>query len=96
MNYTFTAPIKDPQAILRHSMNWADWLQQGESIQGLPAVVSSVPAELVVDQIAQADGLVSWRVAGGTADANYVVTARINTNQGRTDERSVLYRVRER
>lgn len=98
MDYTFEAPIKDPQAILRHSMDWAaqGWLQAGEAIQGLPQVVSSAPDDLVVDQIAQANGQVSWRVSGGVVGANYIVTVRISTDQGRTDDRSILYKVRER
>jgi hypothetical protein len=98
MSYTFEAPIKDPHAILRHSMDWAQkgWLQAGEAIQGLPEVISSAPTELVVDQVAQANGQVSWRVSGGLAGVNYTVTVRISTNQGRTDDRSILYKVRER
>lgn len=38
----------------------------------------------------------SYRISGGTAATDYVVTCQITTNQGRIDERSVLYKVRER
>ena len=96
MDYTFEAPIKDPQAILRHSMDWTAWLQPSEAISGTPTITSSVPAELVVDQPAGLNGVTSWRVSGGLADTNYIVTVRITTNQGRTDDRSVLYKVRDR
>jgi len=86
MSYTFTAPPKDPQATLRHGINWADWLQNGETItaQSITATVG-----ITVDQVTQATG-------GGTAGADYVVTCQITTSQGRIDERSVRYRVRNR
>lgn len=93
MSYTFTAPIKDPQAILRHSISWADWLQEGETI-----VSRSVTPEvgMVVDQVSDAAGAVSYRIQGGVAGKNYIVTCQITTSLGRVDERSVLYPVRER
>jgi hypothetical protein len=97
MNYTFTAPTKDPQATLRHGVNWADpqapWLQNGETItaQSITATVG-----ITVDQVTQANGVVSYRISGGTAGADYVVTCQITTSQGRIDERSIRYRVRNR
>lgn len=93
MSYTFTAPPKDPQATLRHGINWADWLQNGETItaQSITATVG-----ITVDQVTQATGVVSYRISGGAAGADYVVTCQITTSQGRIDERSVLYRVRNR
>ncbi len=96
MSYTFEAPIKDPQAILRHEMDWTAWLGEGETIVGTPTIFSSAPDDFVVDQPAHVNGRVSWRVSGGQSGVNYFVTVRIATNQGRADERSVLYKVRER
>jgi hypothetical protein len=93
MSYTFTAPPKDPQATLRHSISWADWLQNGETIT---AQSMTSPAGITVDQVAQATGAVSYRISGGAAGTDYVVTCQITTSQGRIDERSVLYRVRNR
>lgn len=93
MSYTFTAPPKDPQATLRHSISWAAWLQQGETTT---AQSVTAPEGITADQVAQADGVVSYRISGGTAATDYVVTCQITTNQGRIDERSVLYKVRER
>jgi hypothetical protein len=95
MSYSFIADRKDPSAVLRHEMDWTDWLADAETIS-TEAVVSSVPAELVVDQVTEASGVVAWRVQGGTARKNYTVTVTITTSAGRTDQRSLLYPVRER
>jgi methylglyoxal synthase len=93
MSYTFTAPPKDPQATLRHGINWGDWLQDGETIT---AQSMTAPTGITADQVTQATGVVSYRISGGTAGTDYVVTCQITTSQGRIDERSVLYRVRNR
>jgi hypothetical protein len=97
MSYSFIADRKDPSAVLRHEMDWIGdgWLADGETITA-ETVVSSVPAELVIDQVAEAAGVVAWRVSGGTARKNYTVTVTITTSAGRIDQRSVLYPVRER
>jgi hypothetical protein len=95
MSYEFTAPIKDPAAVLDYGMDWSDWLDEGETIVGTPTVVPS-PAGLTISAITQADGVVSWRVSGGTLGADYIVTCGIETSLGRREERSVRYRVAER
>lgn len=92
MSYTFTAPVKDPQAIFRHSVDWSAWLGTDETILTQDATADG----LTVDQVTQLNGVVTYRVAGGTAGSDYVVTCRITTSTGRADDRSVLYRVRER
>lgn len=90
---TFTAPDKDPQATLRHGVDWSGWLQADETITD-EAVTATTG--LTVDQVAEAAGVVSYRVSGGTAGADYTVTCQVTTSNGRIDERSVLYQVRER
>ena len=95
MDYEFKAPVKDPQAILRHSMRWTDWLDVGETITA-QTVVSSNPSELVVDQVAQSEGVVAWRVSGGQPGGRYTVTCQVQTSLGRLDERSVLYPIGQR
>ena len=95
MSTTFQAPPKDPAAILIHAMDWTAWLETAETISAQTAT-SSVPAELVIDQVAQATGVVTWRVQGGTAGKKYTVTIQITTSSGRRDERSVVYRVTQR
>jgi hypothetical protein len=98
--YEFTAPVKDPAALLRHGHDLAAWLQDGETIVGMPVVVPS-PAGLTIAEIAHVDGIVSYSVSGGTNWQVYIVTVRITTirdevNPYRIDERSVRYAVQNR
>lgn len=95
MSYTFTAPLKDPASVLDHGMDWSDELDDGETITGQPSVVPA-PAGLTIGNISQANGIVSWRVSGGTLGQSYVVTVRITTSIGRVLELSVRYRVGNR
>lgn len=92
MSFTFTAPVKDPDAALRHGMDWSAWLQDGETITAQTVTGTG----LTLDQVAQDAGVVSWRVSGGIAPQDYVATVRVTTSQARIDERSIQYRVRER
>jgi hypothetical protein len=92
MNYEFTAPVKDPAAVLDYGMDWSAWLDDGETITGTPSVVAD-PVGLTISAINQVEGVVSWRVSGGTAGADYIVTCGIQTSLGRADERSVRFRV---
>lgn len=94
MSYEFTAPSKDPSAVLDYGMDWTNWLDAGETISAQSVVVA--PAGLTIGQVMQADGIVSWRVSGGTLGQDYIATCRVTTSIGRVDERSVRYRVRER
>lgn len=96
MSTPFAAPTKDPAAILVHEMDWsANWLRPGEAITS-QSVTSSAPSELVVDQVGQVAGVISWRVQGGTVGRRYTVNCQITTSAGRRDERSVIYRVGKR
>ncbi len=96
MSSTTQAPPKDPAAILFHEMDWAtNWLDAGETITS-QSVTSSAPTDLAIDQVTQADGIVTWRVQGGTDGQRYTVTVQITTSDGRRDERSVIYRVVQR
>lgn len=94
--FEFEPVLKDPEAVQRHGIDWASngWLQTDEAITS-QEVVSDDPA-LVIDQVSQADGVVSYRVSGGVAGSNYTVTCHIVTSDGREDDRSLLYQVRER
>ena len=95
MSYEFTAPVKDPAAVLDHGMDWSGWLEDGETIVGTPTVVAA-PAGLTISGINTVGGVVNWRVSGGELGQDYIVTCGIITSSGRADERSLLYRVRDR
>jgi len=76
-------------------MDWTAELDDGETITGQPSVVAS-PAGMTIAAINHANGIVSWRVSGGSAGESYIVACRITTSLGRVLELSVRYPVRER
>lgn len=94
MSYTFTAPPKDPQAVLPYSMDWSQWLSPGETLSTWAAVSSG--DALVISGVSEAAGVVSWTATGGTAGTDYTVAVTITTNLARTDTRRVLVKVRTR
>lgn len=87
--------LKDPAAELDYGFDWAErgWLDTGETIT---AAVWTIPAglTLITSQII-GDKTVAW-LGGGTAGTDYIIACRITTSAGRTDERSMTLRVRER
>lgn len=97
MSYSFTAPPKDPSAVLDYDMDWSAWLAAGETIiaSPLPIVTSDDPDALIVSAISVDGGKVRFRLSGGSAGADYLVSVRIVTSIAQIDERSVRVRVRE-
>jgi hypothetical protein len=98
--------IKDPAATLDYVFDWAprtnarrwarsDWLEAGETID-----TATVTAEsgLTVDSsgITDTDTSVTAWLSGGTADTDYEVVCQIVTSEGRTDERTITVKVRNR
>lgn len=88
---------KDPDAALDYGCDWSDWLDDGETISESTWVL---PDGLTSGEGAQAPSntdtaTVVW-LSGGTAGRAYSVTNRITTSAGRTDDRSIIIRVRQR
>jgi hypothetical protein len=84
---------KDPDAVLDYQFDWSDWLAEGDSIS---SYTIDEDTGITVDSSSNdADSVTVW-LSGGTALENYVVRCEIVTSDGRTDERSMLLRVRER
>lgn len=87
--------LKDPSAELDYGFDWAErgWLQDGETVV---AQVWTIPPglTLITSQIVGSK-TVAW-IAGGTAGTEYTIACRITTSGGRTDERSITLKVRER
>lgn len=88
--------LKDPAAELDYGFDWADrgWLAAGETVL---TAVWTIPAglTLITSQIVDNTKTVVW-IGGGTVGTDYTITCRITTSGGRTDERSMVLRVRER
>ena len=84
---------KDPDATLDYAFDWAAWLDEGETITNHTV---TVPAGITLDSNAEASGVVTAWLSGGTAGDSYEVACQITTSAGRTDERTMQIRVRER
>ena len=89
---------KDPDAVLDYAFDWNNedegpWLQSGETIS---THTVTVEAGLTKDSDSESNGIVTTWLSGGTAGENYIVSCKIVTNLGRTDERSVLINCGER
>ena len=84
---------KDPDAVLDYTYDWTRWLQPGETISSHSIIV---PAGITLGSSATGDGLVTAWLSGGVNGATYMVTCRITTNQGRTDDRSIWLSVLDR
>jgi hypothetical protein len=97
---------KDPDAILDYKFDFAplthsvsgatsDYLANGETISSCVVVASS---GLTVASYAATDtntSVTAW-LSGGTVDTDYNVACKIVTSQSRTDERTIIVRVRQR
>ena len=86
---TFT---KDPNAVLDYSIDWTRWLA-GDQIATSEWIVASGLTKMADSKTATSATV--W-LTGGTAGQSYIVTNRITTAAGRTEDRSFTIRVEER
>ena len=86
---------KDPQAVLDWSFDWSadGWLDDAETITSYTITADD---GITVDSDSQTDGKVTVWLSGGTVGDDYDVACRITTSDGRTDERTITIRVRQR
>lgn len=85
--------IKDPDAVLDYRFDWSAWLASGETIT---TAASTVSAGITKDSESNTTTTATVWLSGGTDGDDYLVTCRITTNQGRTDDRSMVIKVRQR
>lgn len=85
--------VQDPDAELDWIWDWTDWLAPGEVIS---TSVFTVSAGLNLDSQSHTNASATAWLSGGTPGTPYLVSNRITTNQGRTDERSRTIRVTNR
>lgn len=97
--------IKDPDAVLDFVWDWrqntnrstgTDWLASGETIAS--ATVSVVSGDVVVDSSGLTDSsssVTAW-LSGGTDGTDAEVRCRIITSDSRTDDRTLILKVRNR
>ena len=88
-----TSFVKDPNAVLDYSIEWAKWLA-GDQIETSEWSTSD-PALEASDGSNTVTRTTTW-LSGGAAGQSYTVTNKITTTGGRTDERSFAIQVQDR
>ena len=84
---------KDPDSVLDYAFDWSEWLESGESIS---SHVITVDDGITNDSSGNSTTAVTVWLSGGTAGTNYNIACKIVTGAGRTVERSITIRCRER
>ena len=84
---------KDPDATLDWAFDWTSWLVDAETIVSHTILTDGTVTE---DSSSDDGGVVTVWLSGGEVRDNAEVTCRIVTDQGRTDDRTITVRVRER
>lgn len=83
----------DPNAVLDFAFSWKKWLQPDEAIETY--TVTAKPGVTVGD-VSQTNGVVKVWLSDGQINTKPRVTCHIATNQGRTDDRSLIVQIDER
>ena len=86
--------VKDPDAELDYAFDWSLWLE-GDTISSSSWVVDS-GITIVPASESFTDTITRLFLMGGVIGQDYVLTNSIITPAGRSDDRSVEIRVRER
>lgn len=84
--------VKDPNATLDYQIDWSAWL-------GTDTITAStwiVPTGITKTNDTFTSTTATIWLAGGTVGSQYVVTNRITTGGGRTEDRSITVVVRDR
>lgn len=85
-------PDKDPDAVLDYELNWSAWLN-GDSIA---TSTWDVPSGLTkVSDSFTSTATKIW-LSGGSYGQTYAIRNRITTAAGRTDDRTVSLRIRQK
>lgn len=86
--------VKDPQAVLDYTFNWTAWLD--DITDALASHLVTADAGITVDSSSIVGKTVVAWISGGTVGTTYRVACKVTTSGGRTDERSIFIKVKER
>lgn len=84
--------VQDPSSRILRALNYADWLQQGDSIS---TSTWTLPPALTLVASSHTTTLALFTITGGVDGQNYEVTNRITTTKGDWDDKTILIKVRE-
>lgn len=78
----------DPNAKLDYAVDWAAWLQSGETITASTWTVPTGITQTTPAPSFSGTAATVW-LTGGTVGEHYMVTNHITTSMGREDDRSL-------
>jgi hypothetical protein len=81
----------DPDAVLDYAIDWSNWLADGEAITAATWTVSGATN----DSSSVVDGVATVWLSAATG-STITATCRVQTDSGRTDERTLIIPVAER
>lgn len=85
---------KDPNAVLDYAFDWiTHWLGVSETIT---SHVVTTESGITKESDSESAGIVTVWLSEGEHGKDYTVACKITTNEGRTDERSINIKCRER
>lgn len=87
-----TSYVKDPDAVLDYVIDWSDWLDSDT----ISTSDWTVETGITEDSDSNTTTTATIWLSGGTVNDRYIVTNRIVTVGGRTDDRSISIYVREK
>lgn len=86
---------KDPDAVLFYGVDWSDWLGEGETIATSEWLLPE--GDELVNEADFSDNITTTiKLSGGVAGQDYIITNRIETSAGQTDDRSITILCRNR
>lgn len=92
---------KDRLAILTYTMDWTDWLAAGEHIDAVTYSITAptynpTPLTISTSGIQAGNKITYVKLAAGTVNKIYTVTAAITLDNGLQDRRSFRVKVENR
>jgi hypothetical protein len=87
---------KDPNARLDYPINFADWLSSTDLLDSFTYTVNHSSSVNVYDSYLSVDrkSVILW-VEGGVLNEKPSITVRITTVDGRTDDRTIYFKMKE-
>lgn len=85
--------VQDPQAVKQYTMDWSDWLGDGETIT---AATVTAEAGITVDTSNNDTTSVTFKLSAGVLGSRPKVTCHITTSAGQQDDRTLTVYVRNR
>ena len=86
--------VKDPQAVLDYTVDFAPWLLPVTDTIST-ATVTGTGVTVDSSDVVAGTAVTMW-ISGGTVNTTGSAVVRITTVDGRTDERTVYFRIKNR